>query len=245
MLAPRLPYGYLTVAQYETRHEKLRENYYHMLRDILINHLQSLCVDTFVEGQYRKKDHLWFSVSRDLRHNLYQSVQISPLIPLHWVKVRQPDGSRELEDRMQQQAERQNQTRSDETAELVILNSHQPHLIEVTPSCDKPVTISLDLRSETSDPGEIGCDCFMEVEDYQAREVVHSKGVNQFDIMIDCCVPRELPLPKKQEQPSASEEPIAGMYSHNETILIITVTILFSCSETAQQSAPPPKAAFK
>ena len=78
----------------------------------------------------------------------------------------------ELEDRV-----RQCQVGSGETAELVVLNSYQPHLIEIRSSSDKPVTISLDLCSETLEPGVIGCDCFM--EEYKACGVILSREVSQ------------------------------------------------------------------
>ena len=204
---PTGTYGYMSIAAYESRHQVLHEKNYDMLRDILKNRFQELCQSTYVEGQYRKRDHLWFSVSRDLRHNLYLSVQISPLVPLHWVKVKQPNGSPELEEQIRQHAERSDQAASD-IAELVMLNSHQPHLIEFNyPHFDKPVTIALDSHSESTDQGVIGCDCFM--DKYLATEPVLARGVRQFDIKVDSCVPRELPLPKKRDQPINKEEPIA------------------------------------
>ena len=205
---PADTYGYMSIAAYESRHQVLHEKNYDMLLDIMKNRLQELCQSTYVEGQYRKRDHLWFSVSRDLRHNLYQSVQISPLVPLHWVKVKQPNGSRELEEQIRQQVEWSNQQAVSDIAELVILNSNLPSLIEFnSPHIDQPVTISLDNHSETTDQGMIGCDCFM--EKYAATEPVLARGVRQFDIKVDSCVPRQLPLPKKRDQPINKEEPIA------------------------------------
>ena len=100
---PADTYGYKSTAAYESRHQVLHEKNYDMLLDVLQNRFQELCQSTYVEGQYRKRDHLWFSVSRDLRHDLYQSVQISPLVPPHWVKVKQPNGSPELEEQIRQQ----------------------------------------------------------------------------------------------------------------------------------------------
>ena len=203
---PAETYGYMSIPAYESRHQVLHEKNYDMLLDILQNRFQELCQSTYVEGQYRKRDHLWFSVSRDLRHDFYQSVQISPLVPLHWVKVKQPNGSPELEEQIRQQWSKQ-QAVSD-IAELVILNSHLPNLIEFNyPHFDQPVTIALDNHSESSDQGMIGCDCFL--DRYTATEPVLARGVHQFDIKVDSCVPRELPLPKKRDQPINKEEPIA------------------------------------
>ena len=205
---PANTYGYMTTAAYESRHQVLHEKNYDMLLDILQNRFQELCQSMYVEGQYRKRDHLWFSVSRDLRHELYQSVQISPLVPLHWVKVKQPNGSPELEEQIRQQIEWSSQQAVSDIAELVILNSHLPNLIEFNyPHFDQPVTIALDNHSESIDQGMIGCDCFMDM--YTATEPVLARGVRQFDIKVDSCVPRELPLPKKRDQPINKEEPIA------------------------------------
>ena len=205
---PADTYGYMSTAAYESRHQVLHEKNYDMLLDILKNRFQELCQSMYVEGQYRKRDHLWFSVSRDLRHILYRSVQISPLVPLHWVKVKQPNGSSELEEQIRQQIERSNQQAGSDIAELVMLNSHQPNLIEFNyPHFDQPVTIALDSHSESADQGVIGCDCFL--DKYTATEPVLARGVRQFDIKVDCCVPRELPLPKKRDQPINKEEPIA------------------------------------
>ena len=203
---PADTYGYMTTAAYESRHQVLHEKNYNMLLDILQNRFQELCQSMYVEGQYRKRDHLWFSVSRDLRHDLYRSVQISPLVPLHWVKVKQPNGSSELEEQIRQQWS--NQQAVSDIAELVILNSHLPNLIEFNyPHSDQPVTIALDNHSESTDQGMIGCDCFL--DKYTATEPVLARGVRQFDIKVDSCVPRELPLPKKRDQPINKEEPIA------------------------------------
>ena len=203
---PSDTYGYMSTAAYESRHQVLHEKNYDMLLDIMKNRFQELCQSTYVEGQYRKRDHLWFSVSRDLRHDLYQSVQISPLVPLHWVKVKQPNGSPELEEQIRQQWS--NQQAVSDIAELVILNSHLPNLIEFNfPHFDQAVTIALDNHSESSDQGMIGCDCFL--DQYTATEPVLARGVRQFDIKVDSCVPRELPLPKKRDQPINKEEPIA------------------------------------
>ena len=44
-----------------------------------------------------------------------------------------------------------------------------------------------------------GCDCFL--DKYTATKTVLARGVRQFDIKVDSCVPRELPLPKKRDQP--------------------------------------------
>ena len=203
---PADTYGYMSTAAYESRHQVLHEKNFDMLLDILKNRFQELCQSMYVEGQYRKRDHLWFSVSRDLRHELYQSVQISPLVPLHWVKVKQPNGSPELEEQFRQQWS--NQQAVSDIAELVILNSHLPNLIDFNyPHFDQPVTIALDNHSESSDQGIIGCDCFL--DKYTATEPVLARGVRQFDIKVDSCVPRELPLPKKRDQPINKEEPIA------------------------------------
>ena len=58
-----------------------------------------------VAGQYRKLDHVWFSVPQSMRHDFYQFVKISPLIPNHWVKVKQPDGTSKLESNYERQAD--------------------------------------------------------------------------------------------------------------------------------------------
>ena len=112
----------------------------------------------------------------------------------------------ELEEQIRQQWS--NQQAVSDIAELVILNSHLPNLIEFNyPHFDQPVTIALDNHSESSDQGMIGCDCFL--DKYTATEPVLARGVRQFDIKVDSCVPRELPLPKKRDQPINKEEPIA------------------------------------
>lgn len=196
-------YGYITVSEYESRHQRLHEKNYHMLRDIFSHHFQDLCSTTYVESQYRKKDHLWFSVSRDLRYNFYLSVQISPLVPIHWVKVKQPNGSKELEEQIKQHAQLNQDSeyirKVTDVADLVILNSHQPHLLEFhDPSSKELVVVPLDHHSELSNPGVIGCDCFM--SQYETREPVLVRVAHQFDIKVDYCDPRELPLPKKQQQ---------------------------------------------
>lgn len=40
-----------------------------------------------------------------MRHDFYQFVEISPFVPTHWVKVKQPDGTKELESAYEKQAD--------------------------------------------------------------------------------------------------------------------------------------------
>ena len=199
---PRSAYGYLSTAEYESRQYYQNQTYYTMLKDVLVISLQpSSCC--FVEGQYRKKDHLWLSVSRNLRADFYEDVQISPIPVVHWVKIKQPNGSQSLEEKIEKEAIEQRSTYSQETAELVILNSHRPITIFVSSTGEAaPLVIALDRDSGTADPGEIGCDSFMSM--HAAQEVV-TAGV-RFDVKIDRCVPRLLPLPPSKSKQERSIE---------------------------------------
>ena len=83
-----LPYGYVTKEQLETRKQVENAVYYPMVKDLMVPLVQPYCPTVVVQSQYRKGDHIWLSCSRNIRHDFYENVQISPISPLHWVKVR-------------------------------------------------------------------------------------------------------------------------------------------------------------
>ena len=80
------PYGYLTKEQFETEKKAHTSFYYNMVKDLVIPNLQMHCA-TPVRTQYRKNDHIWFSFPQTMRNNFYECVQITPVVPMHWVKV--------------------------------------------------------------------------------------------------------------------------------------------------------------
>ena len=80
------PYGYLTREQYESSRQAQTTFYYNMMKDFVAPNLQMHCT-TLVHTQYRKNDHVWFSFSPSMRYSFYECVEITPVIPMHWVKV--------------------------------------------------------------------------------------------------------------------------------------------------------------
>ena len=80
------PYGYLTREQYESDRQAQTTFYYNMVKDFVAPNLQMHCT-TLVHTQYRKNDHVWFSFSPSMRYSFYECVEITPVIPMHWVKV--------------------------------------------------------------------------------------------------------------------------------------------------------------
>ena len=83
------PYGYLTKEQFESGKKAQTTFYYNMVKDFVTPNLQMHCA-TLVRTQYRKNDHIWFSFPPTMRHNFYECVEMTPVIPMHWVKVRKP-----------------------------------------------------------------------------------------------------------------------------------------------------------
>ena len=83
-----LPYGSFSREQYEKRKRQLVVIYYNMIKDLVIPHMQVYCT-VLINAQYRKDDHIWFKFTRNMRHDFYEAVVINPLVPLHWIKVRQ------------------------------------------------------------------------------------------------------------------------------------------------------------
>ena len=81
-------YGYLTVEQFENRKKFENVSYFNMVKDLMVPLIQPYCPTVVVQSQYRKGDHIWLSCSRNIRHHFYENVHISPITPLHWVKVR-------------------------------------------------------------------------------------------------------------------------------------------------------------
>ena len=81
-----LPYGHQTTEQYRTQRQVENVTFYNMVKDIVAPQLQMYC-PILVQTQYRKSDHIWFSLSRNMRYDFYENVLISPIVPMHWVKV--------------------------------------------------------------------------------------------------------------------------------------------------------------
>ena len=80
-------YGYLTIEQFESGKKAETSFYYNMVKDLMYPQLQLHC-PTLIRTQYRKNDHIWFSFTPNMRHHFYESVRITPVVPMHWVKVR-------------------------------------------------------------------------------------------------------------------------------------------------------------
>ena len=57
-----------------------------MVKDFIAPQLQMYC-PILVQTQYHKSDHIWFSFSRKMRYDFYEGVLMTPIIPMHWVKV--------------------------------------------------------------------------------------------------------------------------------------------------------------
>ena len=81
-----VPYGHQTTEQYRTQRQVENVTFYNMVKDLVAPQLQMYC-PILVQTQYRKSDHIWFSFSQNMRHDFYEGVQITPFVPMHWVKV--------------------------------------------------------------------------------------------------------------------------------------------------------------
>ena len=81
-----VPYGHQTTEQYRTQRQVENVTFFNMVKDLVAPQLQMYC-PILVQTQYRKSDHIWFSFSRNMRYDFYEGVLISPIVPMHWVKV--------------------------------------------------------------------------------------------------------------------------------------------------------------
>ena len=81
-----VPYGHQTTEQYRTQRQVENVTFYNMVKDLIAPQLQMYC-PILVQTQYRKSDHIWFSFSRNMRYDFYEGVLITPIVPMHWVKV--------------------------------------------------------------------------------------------------------------------------------------------------------------
>ena len=81
-----VPYGHQTTEQYRTQRQVENVTFYNMVKDLVAPQLQMYC-PILVQTQYRKSDHIWFSFSRNMRYDFYEGVLITPIVPMHWVKV--------------------------------------------------------------------------------------------------------------------------------------------------------------
>ena len=81
-----VPYGHQTTEQYRTQRQVENVTFYNMVKDLVSPQLQMYC-PILVQTQYRKSDHIWFSFSRNMRYDFYEGVLITPIVPMHWVKV--------------------------------------------------------------------------------------------------------------------------------------------------------------
>ena len=193
------PYGYITEAQYESKKKFRNTSHFNLVKDLVVPHIQKHSTE-LVKAQYRKSDHLWMSVSSNVRNDWYEAVRTAPNVPIHWVRVRQPDGFEESEKKFKSRAELE--TLRHRSAELVILNSQYMNLVEIaTPSSNVPVTISLQAQCDDQDQGMIGCD-FLRRE----REVENVCWFDSrpFDIKSDQRIGRLLPLPPKKVELGAT-----------------------------------------
>ena len=80
-------YGHYNKEELEKCQKFETSMYFNMAKDCLTYSLQ-LYSHTVMEGQYRKADHIWLMGSKNIRHDYYENVNISPYISVHWVKVR-------------------------------------------------------------------------------------------------------------------------------------------------------------
>lgn len=79
-------YGYLRNEQYENMKTYENITYFNLVKDVLMPPLQ-LYSTLPMQAQYRKGDHIWLMGSQNIRHDFYKNVMLSPLSPMHWVKV--------------------------------------------------------------------------------------------------------------------------------------------------------------
>lgn len=79
-------FGFQTKDQFECNRSAQRKFFFNMVKDFVKPFFQMHCT-TLVRCQYRKDDHIWFSFPTAMRHNFYECVEISPMVPMHWVKV--------------------------------------------------------------------------------------------------------------------------------------------------------------
>ena len=82
-----LPYGNYSSEQYKAKKEMDSIVFFNMAKELLVPHLQMYSSSIVIESQYRKKDHLWIMLPRNMRCDFYEAVVLYPMIPLHWVKV--------------------------------------------------------------------------------------------------------------------------------------------------------------
>ena len=80
------PFGHQLTEQYRTQRQVENVTFYNMVKDLVAPQLQMYC-PILVQAQYRKSDHIWFSFSRNMRYDFYEGVLITPIVPMHWVKV--------------------------------------------------------------------------------------------------------------------------------------------------------------
>ena len=81
-----VPYGHQTTEQYRTQRQVENVTFYNMVKDLVAPQLQTYC-PILVQTQYCKSDHIWFSFSWNMRCDFYEGVLITPIVPMHWVKV--------------------------------------------------------------------------------------------------------------------------------------------------------------
>ena len=81
-----VPYGHQTTEQYRMQRRAENVLFYNIVKDFVAPQLQMYC-PILVQTEYRKNDHIWFSFSRNTRYDFSESVLITPIVPMHWVKV--------------------------------------------------------------------------------------------------------------------------------------------------------------
>ena len=79
-------YGFQTAEQFELMAVAQVPFFFNLTKDMMIPKLQLWC-PSLIKSQYRKKDHIWFAFTINMRHHFYECVLISPIQALHWVKV--------------------------------------------------------------------------------------------------------------------------------------------------------------
>ncbi|XP_019853723.1 PREDICTED: uncharacterized protein LOC109583020 isoform X2 [Amphimedon queenslandica] len=220
---PLLSYGHLSTDQYIKRKKIKVTIFFNLLKDLLLSHLQVYSSE-LIKSQYRKDDHNWFLLPLNMRHDFYEAVLINPIIPLHWAKVQQPNGSMELEDKYRSLSSQRYQSPTavsaqNAAAELVILNSSQVLRLLITPPTgEDPALIPLYINSDDcSELGIIGCDFLLE-EHFVSQEI-RWKPTKPFQINKDEQVVRELPLPSNRD--SEPKETSAAVSSKKELPFIL------------------------
>ena len=179
-------------------------------QESVLTNMQQYHDGLLTDPQYRKKDHACFNFKTQHRYQFYQRASLSPIGPIHWMKVKCPDGDPKLEERYKKKANQfyLNREMADiDDIQMVYLNSCFPTIVSFTPLNGSADEVA--IFPDTEEIVELLRRSYVSGGEYKlttTEKIVWKKvDVKGFNSNRNELVPAELPLLSNRDGDTSTE----------------------------------------